>query len=64
MNKCKETIWRSILKTVCFKIITTAITAIFTGISAAIGIHLILTIVYLVYERVWNKIEWGRITIE
>ena len=64
MKKCKETIWRSILKTVCFKIITTAITAIFTGIGAAIGIHLILTVVYLVYERVWNKIGWGRITVE
>lgn len=56
----KETTIRSIVKTVIFKIITTSITALFTGISGAILIHTILTVVYLLYERVWNKIAWGK----
>lgn len=62
MKNCKDTILRSVVKTFFFKVITTAITAYFTGVGAAIGIHLILTLVYLIYERVWNKIQWGRIT--
>lgn len=59
---CKDTVFRSIVKTIFFKLITTSITAIFTGIGNAIMIHLILTVVYLVYERIWNRIGWGRIT--
>lgn len=60
MPNCKDTVWRSVVKTIFFKIITTAITAAFTGIGKAVAIHLILTAVYLIYERVWNKISWGR----
>lgn len=57
----KDSVKRSIIKTIIFKILTTSITALFTGIGAAIGIHLILTTVYLIYERVWNRIKWGKI---
>lgn len=60
-GKCKETWWRSMTKTICFKIITTSITALFMPIGKAILIHLILTLVYLFYERVWNRINWGKI---
>lgn len=58
---CKDSIFRSVVKTLFFKLITTSITAIFTGVGNAIMIHLILTVVYLVYERIWNKVNWGRI---
>lgn len=51
---------RSLVKTLIFKIITTSITALFVGLSGAITIHLILTAVYLIYERIWNRIDWGR----
>lgn len=54
-----DTAKRSIVKTICFKIITTSVTAMFTGIKGAIVIHAIMTVIYLVYERVWNKITWG-----
>lgn len=54
-----DTLKRSIVKTILFKIITTSITAYFTGIGEAILIHLILTLVYLIYERVWSRINWG-----
>jgi uncharacterized membrane protein len=60
----KDTIWRSVVKTIFFKLITTSITAMFTGLGKAVAIHLILTTVYLIYERVWNKIKWGCISID
>ena len=60
MKNCKDTIWRSVVKTFFFKVITTSITACFTGIGKAVTIHVILTLVYLIYERVWNRINWGR----
>lgn len=59
--ECKDSIKRSILKTLLFKIGTTSITALFIGLKGAIIIHLILTVFYLIYERVWNKINWGKI---
>lgn len=58
----KDTIKRTIIKTVFFKFLTTTGTMLITGMSAgnAIGLHIILTSIYLVYERVWNKIKWGK----
>ena len=55
-----ETKIRTIVKTIVFKILTTSITACFTGIGGAIKIHIILTLVYLIHERAWNKINWGK----
>lgn len=50
---------RTVVKTIFFKIGTTGITALFIGVGAAIGLHIILTLFYLIYERVWTKIKWG-----
>jgi len=58
---CEESKIRTIIKTIVFKILTTSITACFTGFSGAIKIHIILTFVYLIHERIWNKINWGKI---
>lgn len=55
-----ESTKRSIVKTIIFKIITTSVTALLTSFGKAIIIHLIMTVIYLVYERVWNRIQWGR----
>jgi uncharacterized membrane protein len=37
------------------------ITAVWTGIADAIMIHIVLTVVHYVFERVWLKIKWGKI---
>jgi uncharacterized membrane protein len=58
----KDSIKRSIVKTLFFKIVTTTITAFFTGIGTAILLHTILTIFYLLYERFWNRLSWGKIS--
>ena len=60
----KDTIKRSVVKTILFKIITTSITSFFTGIGTALVLHLILTAVYLLYERAWNNTDWGKETLK
>ena len=52
---------RTIVRTVSYRIIALLITAIWTGLSDAVVIHIILTAVHYVLERIWLKIKWGRI---
>lgn len=52
---------RTIVRTVSYRIIALLITAIWTGLSDAIVIHIILTAVHYAMERLWLKINWGRI---
>lgn len=56
-----ETHARTIARAVSYRIIATAITAVWTGLSAAIAIHLILTLVHYVMERLWLKVSWGKV---
>lgn len=56
-----ETTIRTIVKTIGFKIVTTLITAMFMGLGGAIKLHIILTLVYLLYEKLWIRINWGKI---
>jgi uncharacterized membrane protein len=52
---------RTVVRTVSYRIIALLITAIWTGLSDAIVIHIILTAVHYAMERLWLKINWGRI---
>ena len=52
---------RTVTRAITYRIIALLITAIWTGLSDAILIHLILTAVHYVHERVWLKINWGKI---
>jgi hypothetical protein len=52
---------RTIVRTVSYRIIALLITAIWTGLSDAVIIHIILTAVHYALERIWLKIKWGRI---
>lgn len=52
---------RTIVRTVSYRIIALLITAIWTGLSDAVVIHVILTAVHYALERIWLKIKWGRI---
>jgi uncharacterized membrane protein len=52
---------RTIVRTVSYRIIALLITAIWTGLSDAVVIHVILTAVHYGLERIWLKIKWGRI---
>jgi hypothetical protein len=60
----RETNKRSIVKTIVFKIITTSVTAMITGLGNALFIHALMTIIYLLHEWGWNKVNWGRIALK
>jgi uncharacterized membrane protein len=50
---------RTFVRTVSYRLLAVGITAIFTGLSDAILIHIILTAVHYVFERIWLKVDWG-----
>ena len=52
---------RTLARTISYRVIATGITALFTGVGTAILLHIILTAVHYVLERLWLKIKWGRI---
>jgi uncharacterized membrane protein len=56
-----ETHSRTIVRIFLFRVIAMLITAVWTGIADAVMIHIVLTIVHYVFERVWLKIKWGKI---
>jgi len=56
-----ETHARTLLRTILYRITALLITAIWTGLGNAIAIHLILTAVHYVSERLWLKIKWGTV---
>jgi len=56
-----ETKKRTVIRTISYRIIALLITAIWTGLNNAILIHIILTVVHYVMERIWLKIKWGLI---
>lgn len=56
-----ETHLRTAVRAISYRIIALLITAIWTGLSNAIIIHIVLTGVHYVSERVWLKIKWGKI---
>lgn len=64
MEQSKDTVKRSVVKTIFFKLVTTSTTTLFMGVGDAILLHAILTAFYLVYERVWNRIKWGKVSKE
>ena len=56
-----ETHTRTVARTISYRIIAMLITAVWTGLGNAVIIHIVLAIVHYVMERVWLKINWGRI---
>jgi len=52
---------RTIVRTLTYRIIALLITAIWTGLGNAILIHIILTLIHYILERIWLKIKWGRL---
>lgn len=56
-----ETHLRTVIRTVSYRIIALFITSLWTGLTNAVLIHIILTLVHYVFERLWLKINWGKI---
>ena len=65
----QESRLRSLVKSLIYRIISIAGTAILTwiiirdireAVSITLTIQVFLIILYYGYERIWNKIKWGR----
>jgi uncharacterized membrane protein len=56
-----ETHSQTLVRIILFRLIAMLITAVWTGIADAVMIHIVLTIVHYVFERVWLKIKWRKI---
>ena len=55
-----ETKKRTVVRAISYRIIALLITALWTGLSDAIVIHLVLTAVHYIHERMWLQIKWER----
>ena len=51
---------RTVVRAVTYRVLALAITALWTGLSAAVAIHIILTVIHYIHERLWLKIKWGK----
>ena len=56
-----ETHIRTLARTLVYRITAMLITSLWTGLGDAVAIHIVLAVVQYVMERVWLKINWGRI---
>ena len=56
-----ETKKRTIVRTISYRVVALLITAIWTGLNNAIIIHIILTLIHYILERIWLTIKWGKI---
>ena len=54
-----ETHFRTIVRTLAYRIAALVITAFWTGLGDAVTIHIILAGVQYIMERIWLKITWG-----
>lgn len=57
-----ETHQRTIIRAIGWRFVAVVLTIPFTGLSTAILIHVFLTIAHYSYERIWLKINWGKLT--
>jgi hypothetical protein len=55
----KELKKRTLLRTISYRVVALLITALWTGLSDAVAIHIVLAAVHYAMERIWLKIKWG-----
>lgn len=55
-----ETHTRTIVRTLTYRFTALLITALWTGLSEAVAIHVVLAVWQYVLERLWLKIKWGK----
>lgn len=56
-----ETHKRTLTRAASWRVTATAVTAAFTGLEGAIVINIFMTIVHYIHERLWLKINWGKV---
>jgi uncharacterized membrane protein len=56
-----ETHTRTWARTLSYRIVAMLVTAIWTGLGDAVLIHIILAVLHYVMERLWIRVNWGKI---
>jgi uncharacterized membrane protein len=65
-----ETALRSVVKTVIYRIFIILLTCIifvmsgldpFTAFRDSIALNILYMVCYYINERIWNKIQWGKV---
>ena len=54
-----ETHKRTMARAISYRLVALIATAFITGLSEAILIHIILTVIYYICERLWLQVSWG-----
>jgi uncharacterized membrane protein len=54
-----ETHIRTLARTIAYRLTALLITAVWTGLSDAVAIHVVLAMVQYAMERIWLRIKWG-----
>jgi uncharacterized membrane protein len=52
---------RTIVRILSYRFTALLITALWTGLSEAVAIHVVLAVWQYVLERAWLKIKWGKV---
>jgi len=52
---------RTVVRALTYRIVALLITALWTGLGNAVIIHIILTAIHYIHERIWLKIKWGKL---
>ena len=56
-----ETHKRTIAKAISYRIVALIATAFIIGLTEAVFIHIILTVIYYICERLWLLTSWGMV---
>ena len=56
-----ETHKRTWARITTYRLLALAFTALWTGLSSAIGIHIGLMTIHYFHDRAWLKVKWGKI---
>jgi len=56
-----ETHTRTLARTLIYRLAAMLITSLWTGLGDAVAIHAVLALMQYAMERVWLKINWGKI---
>ena len=54
-----ETHFRTIIRTIAYRLVALLITSLWTGLGDAVAIHIVLAAVQYIMERICLRIRWG-----
>ncbi len=56
-----ETHLRTFVRLAAWRLVALSVTAAWTGLQVAVVMHIVLAVAQYIYERVWLKLDWGKI---